>query len=60
MPLGSFGPNRAATFVPAIMSLAVISTAFTGQAIAVAFDSRYGALKTDRRDGAAGVGHHRR
>ena len=45
MPLGSFGPNRAATFVPAIMSLAVISTAFTGQAIAVAFDRRYGALK---------------
>jgi ABC transporter DrrB family efflux protein len=45
LPLGSFGPNRAATFVPAIMSLAVISTAFTGQAIAVAFDRRYGALK---------------
>ena len=30
---------------PAIMALAVISTAFTGQAIAVAFDRRYGALK---------------
>ncbi|MDP9164851.1 MAG: ABC transporter permease [Actinomycetota bacterium] len=45
LPLGNFGPNRAATFVPAIMSLAVISTAFTGQAIAVAFDRRYGALK---------------
>src|SRR5690349_22915023 len=45
LPFGSFGPNRAATFVPAIMSLAVISTAFTGQAIAVAFDRRYGALK---------------
>ncbi|MDT5154612.1 MAG: type transport system permease protein [Mycobacterium sp.] len=45
MPLGAFGPNRAATFVPAIMALAVISTAFTGQAIAVAFDRRYGALK---------------
>jgi ABC-2 type transport system permease protein len=45
LPLGSFGDNRAATFVPAIMSLAVISTAFTGQAIAVAFDRRYGALK---------------
>lgn len=44
-PLGSFGPNRAATFLPAIMALAVISTAFTGQAIAVAFDRRYGALK---------------
>lgn len=46
LPLGpSFGGNRAATFVPAIMALAVISTAFTGQAIAVAFDRRYGALK---------------
>ncbi|MCV7219700.1 multidrug ABC transporter permease [Mycolicibacterium elephantis] len=45
LPLGSFGPDRPATFVPAIMALAVISTAFTGQAIAVAFDRRYGALK---------------
>lgn len=45
LPLGSFGQNRAATFVPVIMALAVISTAFTGQAIAVAFDRRYGALK---------------
>ncbi|GAS94193.1 antibiotic ABC transporter membrane protein [Mycolicibacterium canariasense] len=45
MPLGSFGTDRAATFAPAIMALAVISTAFTGQAIAVAFDRRYGALK---------------
>lgn len=45
LPLGSFGPNRAATFVPVITALAVISTAFTGQAIAVAFDRRYGALK---------------
>lgn len=45
LPLGSFGENRVAVFVPAIMALAVISTAFTGQAIAVAFDRRYGALK---------------
>lgn len=45
LPLGSFGPNRVHVFVPAIMALAVISTAFTGQAIAVAFDRRYGALK---------------
>jgi ABC-2 type transport system permease protein len=45
LPLGSFGNNRAATFVPVIMALAVISTAFTGQAIAIAFDRRYGALK---------------
>lgn len=45
LPLGDFGTPRAAVFVPAIMALAVISTAFTGQAIAVAFDRRYGALK---------------
>lgn len=45
LPFGDFGDNRAATFTPAIMALAVISTAFTGQAIAVAFDRRYGALK---------------
>ena len=36
LPLGDFGHHRVATFVPAIMALAVISTAFTGQAIAVA------------------------
>lgn len=45
LPLGDFGDDRASRFVPAIMALAVISTAFTGQAIAVAFDRRYGALK---------------
>jgi ABC-2 type transport system permease protein len=45
LPLGSFGDDRAGAFTPAIMALAVISTAFTGQAIAVAFDRRYGALK---------------
>lgn len=45
LPLGSFGENRVAVFMPAIMALAVISTGFTGQAIAVAFDRRYGALK---------------
>lgn len=49
LPLGSsFGDTpaaRANTFVPLIMALAVIATAFTGQAIAVAFDRRYGALK---------------
>jgi ABC-2 type transport system permease protein len=45
LPLGDFGDDRAGTFTPAIMALAIISTAFTGQAIAVAFDRRYGALK---------------
>ncbi|MGW0035601.1 ABC transporter permease [Gordonia sp. NPDC003376] len=43
--LGSTTAERAATFVPAIMTVAVMSTAFTGQAIAVGFDRRYGALK---------------
>lgn len=36
---------RAATFVPAVLAVAIMSTAFTGQAIAVGFDRRYGALK---------------
>ena len=45
LPLGSFGERRVDVFVPAIMAIAVTSTAFTGQAIAVAFDRRYGALK---------------
>lgn len=45
LPLGDFGPDRVAVFTPAIMAVAVVSTAFTGQAIAVAFDRRYGALK---------------
>ncbi|PWD45034.1 multidrug ABC transporter permease [Gordonia paraffinivorans] len=44
----SFGDGpaeRATLFVPAILTVAVMSTAFTGQAIAVGFDRRYGALK---------------
>lgn len=48
LPLGPFGDGhaeRVTTVLPVIMSLAVIATAFTGQAIAVAFDRRYGALK---------------
>lgn len=36
---------RVASVVPGVMALAVMSTAFTGQAIAVGFDRRYGALK---------------
>ncbi|MFT4041804.1 MAG: ABC transporter permease [Gordonia sp. (in: high G+C Gram-positive bacteria)] len=43
--LGSSNAERSATFVPAILTVAVMSTAFTGQAIAVGFDRRYGALK---------------
>ena len=43
--VGHFDEPRANVFVPAIMTVAVMSTAFTGQAIAVGFDRRYGALK---------------
>lgn len=45
LPFGDFGTERVATIVPAVMTVAVMSTAFTGQAIAVGFDRRYGALK---------------
>ncbi len=36
---------RAGTFLPGVLAVAIMSTAFTGQAIAVGFDRRYGALK---------------
>lgn len=45
LPIGDFGTTRVDTVVPAVMMVAVMSTAFTGQAIAVGFDRRYGALK---------------
>ena len=45
LPLGNLGEHRVDTVVPAVMMVAVMSTAFTGQAIAVGFDRRYGALK---------------
>jgi len=45
LPIGDFDESRADMFVPAVMTVAVMSTAFTGQAIAVGFDRRYGALK---------------
>ncbi|WP_027505292.1 MULTISPECIES: ABC transporter permease [unclassified Rhodococcus (in: high G+C Gram-positive bacteria)] len=45
LPFGDFGTERVGTVVPAVMTVAVMSTAFTGQAIAVGFDRRYGALK---------------
>lgn len=45
LPLGDLGGNRVQKVVPAVMMVAVMSTAFTGQAIAVGFDRRYGALK---------------
>ncbi|GAB2632910.1 ABC transporter permease [Nocardia goodfellowii] len=45
LPFGSLGRDRIDKLVPAVMMVAVMSTAFTGQAIAVGFDRRYGALK---------------
>lgn len=45
LPIGDFGTDRLATIVPAVLMVAVMGTAFTGQAIAVGFDRRYGALK---------------
>ncbi|WP_040836306.1 ABC transporter permease [Nocardia brevicatena] len=45
LPFGEMGEHRVDRIVPAVMMVAVMSTAFTGQAIAVGFDRRYGALK---------------
>lgn len=45
LPFGALGDDRVARVVPAVMMVAIMSTAFTGQAIAVGFDRRYGALK---------------
>lgn len=45
LPLGAMGNEPVNQVVPAVMMVAVMSTAFTGQAIAVGFDRRYGALK---------------
>src|SRR3954469_16160927 len=39
------GEDRAGYFVPGIMALAVMSTAFTGQAIGMGFERQYGVLK---------------
>ena len=45
LPIGDLGDDRVDSIVPAVMMVAIMSTAFTGQAIAVGFDRRYGALK---------------
>ena len=45
LPIAELGEDRAARVLPAVMMVAIMSTAFTGQAIAVGFDRRYGALK---------------
>ncbi|MDT7570012.1 MAG: type transport system permease protein [Actinomycetota bacterium] len=39
------GRDRAGFFVPGVIALAVMSTAFTGQAIGVGFERQYGVLK---------------
>ena len=45
-PLVSFGPGTRIDFLaPGIIALAVMSTAFTSQAIATGFERRYGVLK---------------
>ncbi|UQX00608.1 ABC transporter permease [Streptomyces sp. RerS4] len=46
VPLGEGGPQKSVDFLaPGVLALAVMSTAFTGQAIATGFDRRYGILK---------------
>ncbi len=45
LPFGDFDDPRVAHVLPMVLAVAVMSTAFTGQAIAVGFDRRYGALK---------------
>lgn len=45
LPIVDLPAPRVSSVVPGVMALAVMSTAFTGQAIAVGFDRRYGALK---------------
>ena len=45
-PVLDLGPGRRVDFLaPGIIALAVMSTAFTGQAIATGFERRYGVLK---------------
>ncbi|GAA0514876.1 transport permease protein [Saccharopolyspora subtropica] len=43
--IGTLPEPRVNSVVPRILALAVMSTAFTGQAIALGFDRRYGVLK---------------
>ena len=45
MDLGAGDGPRVDVVLPGILALAVMSTAFTGQAIATGFERRYGALK---------------
>jgi ABC-2 type transport system permease protein len=45
LPIVTVTGPRVDFFVPGILALAVMSTAFTGQAIAMGFDRQYGVLK---------------
>jgi ABC-2 type transport system permease protein len=45
LPIGTVPEPRVNSVMPRILALAVMSTAFTGQAIALGFDRRYGVLK---------------
>ncbi|WP_186382375.1 ABC transporter permease [Amycolatopsis rhizosphaerae] len=46
LPTGNLGPvSKVDWITPRILALAVMSSAFTGQAIALGFDRRYGVLK---------------
>ncbi|ADG98782.1 ABC-2 type transporter [Segniliparus rotundus DSM 44985] len=53
LPLGSVPWAKIDRVAPVVMALAVVSSAFTGQAIAVAFDRRYGGLKRYAASGLA-------
>lgn len=45
-PLPEFaGPDRVTWVAPGVLALAILSAAFTGQAIATGFDRRYGVLR---------------
>lgn len=44
-PYPDLGAPRVAVVVPGVLALAVVSTAFTGQAIQTGFDRRYGVLR---------------
>ncbi|MDT2005017.1 multidrug ABC transporter permease [Rhodococcus opacus] len=45
LPIGNMPDPRIDTVFPVVLAVAIMSTGFTGQAIAIGFDRRYGALK---------------
>src|SRR3954465_2407797 len=48
LPIVDVSGNRIDFVVPGVLALAVLSTAFTGQAIATGFERRYGVLRRRR------------